>query len=97
MRNTFANALTGEPASAVIEEDLQLNLFTFTPDALPVTRLADGTAEGSIVLGFGGSSPVVFGYASQDNGLVLNLQSLYGFGPVPVQTATWGALKALYR
>ncbi|NOT34427.1 MAG: hypothetical protein HOP12_09685 [Candidatus Eisenbacteria bacterium] len=94
---TYVNALTGEPTGTVIEEDFHLSLFTFTPDALPVTRLVDGTAEGSIVLGLGDSSPVVFGYASADGDLVLNLASLYDSGPVPVQATTWGALKALYR
>lgn len=65
---TFINALIGEPSSAVIEADLNLDLFTFTPAALPVARRADGTAEGNIVLGLGGDGlPVVFGYASADN------------------------------
>jgi hypothetical protein len=93
----FVNALTGELAPGVIEQDFHLNLFTFTPDALPVARHADGTAEGSIVLGLGESSPVTFGYASDDGGLVLNLQSLFDAGPTPVRTATWGALKVRYR
>jgi hypothetical protein len=94
---TFFNALTGVQANAVIEQDFHLNLFTFTPDALPVTRVADGSTEGGIVMGFGGSSPDVFGYASSDGDLVLNLQSLYDAGAVPVKPATWGALKAIYR
>ena len=95
---TFVNALTGEPSSAVIEEDLHLDLFTFTPAALPVARLADGTAEGNIVLGLGGDGlPVVFGYASANNELVLNLESLYDAGTVSATPATWGALKASYR
>jgi hypothetical protein len=70
---TFTNALTGEQAGAAIEQDLHMSLFTFTPDPLPVKRLADGTAQGTIFLGLGDSSPVVFGYASPGNDLVLNL------------------------
>lgn len=93
---TFVNALTGEQAPAVIEEDFHLTLFTFTPDPLPVTRVADGTAVGSIVLGLG-APPVVFGYSSPDNNLVLNLQSLFDAAPTPTRNATWGSLKTLYR
>lgn len=94
---TFVNALTGEPSSAVIEEDFQLSLFTFLPDALPVRRLADGTADGAIALGLGDGMPLVFGYASNNNELVLNLQSLNDDGVVSVNPATWGSLKASYR
>lgn len=94
---TFVNALTGEQAGAAIEEDFHLDLFTFTPDALPVTRVADGTATGSIVLGLGDGQPAVFGFGSSGNGLVLNLQGLYDAGAVAAAPATWGALKASYR
>ncbi len=44
---TFVNALNGEPSSVVIEEDLHLSLFTFTPTALPVRGLPTGPRKGA--------------------------------------------------
>lgn len=95
---TFFNAITGEQAAGSLEEDFTLSVFGFTPEEIPVSRVADGTPEGKIVLGFDGSSPpVTFGYASPDGGLVLNLESLFDSGTVPARMATWGAIKTLYR
>jgi hypothetical protein len=92
---TFANASTGEAAGSAIEEDLHLELHD--PPGLPLTRVADGTADGRIVLGLDGPNLEVFTYTSTNDELTLRMRSLYEFPPVPVQARSWGALKLIYR
>lgn len=62
-----------------------------------MTRLADGTPEGRIVLGLLGTNLDVFTYASANDELVLRMRSLHQFGPVPASARTWGAVKTIYR
>jgi len=92
-RFTFTDATTGAAVGQSIEADLRLNL----QDAgLPVTRLADGTPDGRIVLGLDGSTTVPFVFASDGGALVLELLSLTE-APVGVERSTWGAVKGSYR
>ena len=92
---TFANASTGEAAGSAIEEDLHLEIHD--PVGLPLTRVADGTAVGRIVLGLDGSNLQAFTFVSANDELALRMRSLYQFPPVPVKARTWGALKTSYR
>lgn len=92
---TFADALTGAPVGVPLEQDLHLELFGATPTS--VSRVADGTPEGRIVLGLEGSSPDVFGYANPGDDLVMVLRSLYAGAPVADAGVSWGAVKAGFR
>ncbi len=91
---TFADASTGVAAGSSIELDLQLEL---QETDLPVARIADGTASGYMVLGKGASSVVPFTFASAGDELVMTMLCLYEPTPVPVQSTSWGKVKALYR
>lgn len=91
---TFADASTGLPAGSAIEQDLHMEL----QDAgLPITRVADGTPEGYIVLGKGASNTVPFTYASAGGELVLKMLSLTELATVSAEEKSWGALKNDYR
>jgi hypothetical protein len=91
---TFYDHTTGAAAGTPIEMDLHLTLQDV---GLPVALVADGTPTGSMVLGSDGASAVTFTFASANDELVIQLQSLYGQGPVAAQPSTWGAVKAIYR
>lgn len=91
---TFFDHTTGIAAGSTIEQDFHLTLENV---ALPITRVADGTPGGRIVLGMAGSDMVPFQYSSADGQLVIKMLSLYEPAPVSVQEASWGKVKALYR
>jgi len=92
---TFANTATGEAAGSAIEQDLHLDLHDSA--GLALTRIADGTAGGRIVLGLDGSTFEIFTYTSANDELTLRMRSLHPDGAVPAQAPSWGALKTLYR
>jgi len=87
---TFFDHSTGMAAGSALEQDFHMTLDNA---ALPITRVADGTPGGRIVLGLSGSGVVPFQYSSAD-GLVMTMLSLYDSGAVTVQESPWGWVKA---
>jgi hypothetical protein len=91
---TFADHATGIAAGSSLEQDLHLAL---QEAALPIARVADGTATGHIVLGGNGATVTPFTYASAGGGLSLRLLSLEPGAPVPARAKSWGQVKAVHR
>jgi len=91
---TFADHATGIAAGSSLEKDVHL---TLQDSALPIARMADGTAAGHIVLGGNGATVTPFTYASSGGEMSLRMLTLEPGSPVPTRAKTWGAVKLIAR
>lgn len=91
---TFADHSTGMIAGSSVEMDLHMEL---QDSGVAITRVADGTPSGVMVLGRSTSSTEPVTFASTGGELEMKLLSLYTPATVPVQGATWESVKLLYR
>jgi hypothetical protein len=91
---TFADHTTGMIAGSSVEMDLHMEM---QDSSVAITRLADGTPSGVMVLGRGVSSTDPITFASAGGELELKILSLYTPASVPVQSTTWENMKLLYH